>query len=243
MSGYGFLSSLRVFFAIGGIVLVGVFTLAFSVYSRLERLAQYRHRFGQNWTIEYEQDFEAVATTQTKIVVSVVGIVVIISLVVWLCRIIGRNNHASNAGRSRTKRSSDRFGSSLERNISYRRKGVVRIYFGLAGIVSAVVLVILPLGIFSDHSNQESLGLGVFVCGYLGVIAGCSSWLKAKALSEGIVFIGFMPLVILLIPFVRLIFLAAPLLLPASMVMMPIVLIVVVFVLPDKSGTSTKKFW
>jgi len=172
-----------------------------------------------------------------------VGIVVIISLVTWLCRILDRGNHSSNAGGNRTKKSSARFGSSLERNISYRRKGLVRIYFGVAGIASAVALVILPLGIFSDHSNQVSLGIGVFVCAYCGVIAGCSCWLKAKRLSEGIVFIGFMPLAILLIPFVRLVFVAAPLLLPVLMVMMPIILIVVVLVLPDKSGASTRKPW
>ncbi len=152
-------------------------------------------------------------------------------------------SHSTNPGSSRTKRKSGRFSSSLERNISYRRKGIVRIYFGVAGIVCAVALVILPLGIFAEHANQESLGIGVFLCGYLGVIAGCSCWLKAKCLSEGIVFIGFMPLAVIFVPFVRLIFFAAPLLLPVLMVMAPIILIVVVWVLPDKSGASSKRSW
>jgi NhaP-type Na+/H+ or K+/H+ antiporter len=202
MSGYGFFSSLRFLFGIAAIVMVGIYTLARTALTHFEGLSQYRNRFGQNWVVEHEKDFESLTTTQTRIAVSTVGILVIISLATWLLRILRRNYHSRNASRRRTKSGSNRFGSRLERNISYRRKALVRIYFGVAGIVAAVALVIFPLGLFADHANQESLGIGVFLVGYCAVIAGCSCWLKAKCLSEGIVFIGFMPLAILLVPFV-----------------------------------------
>ena len=48
-------------------------------------------------------------------------------------------------------------------------------------------------------------------------------------------------LAVLFIPFVRLIFVAAPALLAVAMVMMPLILIVVVLVLPDKSGFGKRK--
>ena len=46
---------------------------------------------------------------------------------------------------------------------------------------------------------------------------------------------------VIFIPFVRLVLIAAPLLMPACMVMMPLILIVVVLTLPDKSGLPRKR--
>jgi hypothetical protein len=84
--------------------------------------------------------------------------------------------------------------------------------------------------------------LFVFLAGYVSVISGCWWWLKAKELSEGIVLIGFAPMVVFFIPFVRLIFLAVPRLLFVAMLMMPAILIVIVLVLPDKSGASRRRW-
>ena len=50
-------------------------------------------------------------------------------------------------------------------------------------------------------------------------------------------------MVVLFIPWVRLIYVEMPGLLPAAMVMMPLILLVVMFVLPDKSGTQKRKTW
>jgi hypothetical protein len=133
--------------------------------------------------------------------------------------------------------------SNLERIIGYRRNAILGIVFGVAGIALGVCLVIFYFGIFSDHTNEVVLGIFVFLCGYCAVLAGCWWWLKAKACNEALVFIGLMPLAIVFIPFVRLILLAAPGMLPVGMVMMPLILVVVVLVLPDKSGASSPKAW
>jgi hypothetical protein len=125
----------------------------------------------------------------------------------------------------------------------YRRNAILGIYFGLAGIALGVLLVIFRMGLFVDHSDEVVLGMFTFLGGYSAVLVGCWWWLRAKALNEALVFIGLMPLAILFIPFVRLIFVASPALLPMGMVMMPLILIVVVFVLPDQSGASRKKPW
>jgi len=123
----------------------------------------------------------------------------------------------------------------------YRRNALLANYFGVGGILFSLLLVVFRVGIFSDHDNEIVLGIFVFLCGYIGVIAGCRWWLRAKDWNEAVVFIALMPLGILLIPFVRLVFVAVPLLLPAAMVMMPLILVVVVFVLPDKSEAAKRR--
>ena len=60
-------------------------------------------------------------------------------------------------------------------------------------------------------------------------------WLKAKGWPEAVVFIAFIPLTIFLIPFVRLLVVAAPQFMLAAMIMMPFILVVEVAVLPDNS--------
>ncbi len=131
--------------------------------------------------------------------------------------------------------------SQLERVIRCRRNAVVGIAFGLAGSSFGVCLVLFPSLIFADHANEVVLGILVFLCGYAATLTGCGYWAKAKGWSEAIVLIGLMPLAVFFIPFVRLLVLAAPGLLSASMVMMPLVLVVVVMVLPDKSGVSRRR--
>jgi hypothetical protein len=119
----------------------------------------------------------------------------------------------------------------------------MRICFGLPAIILGAFLAVFRLGLFSDHANEVVLGIFVFLAGYGGIISGCGFWLKAKEWNEGIVFIGLMPLAICFIPFVRLIFVAVPVLLPVTMFMMPLILIVVILTLPDRSGISNRKRW
>jgi hypothetical protein len=154
-----------------------------------------------------------------------------------------RNRYPSPGARPRRKGHSHRYGSNLERIIRCRRNALLGICFGLGGIALGVCLVIFYCGIFLQHANEVVLGIFVFLCGYCAVLAGCWWWLKAKEWNEAIVFIGLMPLAILCIPFVRLILLAAPAILPVGMVMMPLILIVVVWVLPDKSEASIPRPW
>ena len=63
--------------------------------------------------------------------------------------------------------------------------------------------VLVDFGLFSEHADEVVLGVFVFLGGYAGVIAGCSSWAKAKGWNDAIVFIGLIPVCILVLPFVR----------------------------------------
>jgi len=141
------------------------------------------------------------------------------------------------------RRRSRRGGSTLERIVSYRRNALVGNFFGLIGIAAGLALVLFRLGIFRRHSNEVVLGILIFFAEYAGVITGCWWWLKAKNWIDAIVFIGLMPFGVFFIPYVRLIYLRIPMLLPIGMVFMPFVLLVVVFVLPDKSGWAERKRW
>jgi len=131
--------------------------------------------------------------------------------------------------------------SSISRVVRYRRNALIGNAFGLFGILVGVSLVLIPIGYAEDPDTEIVVGMFAFLLGYSGVISGCWWWAKAKGWPDGIVFIGLLPLAILCIPWVRLIFVAAPLLLPTSMVMMPIILLVIMFVLPDKSGAIKRR--
>ena len=89
--------------------------------------------------------------------------------------------------------------------------------------------------------DEITLAIFIFIGSYCAVIAGCYWWVKAKAWNDAVVFIGLMPLTIFLIPYVRLLVFAVPQVMMAAMVMMPLILVVVVAVLPDKSGLSRRR--
>ena len=137
----------------------------------------------------------------------------------------------------RSRRYSD---SPISRIVRYRRNALIGNAFGLFGILMGISLVLIPIGYTEDPETETVVGMFVFLFGYSGVITGCWWWAKAKGWPDGIVFIGLLPLAILFVPWVRLIFVAAPLLLPTSMVMMPLILLVIMFVLPDKSGVTKR---
>jgi hypothetical protein len=145
-------------------------------------------------------------------------------------------DHHSARGHRRKRRRSHM--SHLEQIIVFRRNALLGIYFGVPGIFLGALFVIFRWGIFLDHSNEVILGMFVFLLGYVGIITGCAYWLKAKQWNEALVIIGLLPFGILFVPFVRLLLFAEPLLLPIGMFMMSLILIVVTFTLPDKSGVS-----
>jgi hypothetical protein len=152
------------------------------------------------------------------------------------------DKNANSSGHSRSKQSHHSHESKIARVVRFRRNALLGNAFGLAGIFIGASLVLVPLG-FGNPDNQTSAGIGVFICGYAGVISGCWWWAKAKDWPDAIVCIGLLPLGILFVPWVRLIFVVAPLLLPTSMVMMPLILLVIMFVLPDKSGIQKRRHW
>lgn len=240
MNGYGFFRSLRPLIGLGMVALGGWFIFASFIYSQLSTEARFRSTYGLSWRMEYEKALGPLAKAHAKVAASVVGVVAITSIVAWLFKLL------RNPGRPRRTRKKERgYGSSsgLERNFRYRRNATVGIYFGLAGIVLAMIFVLFRLGISQDHADEVVLGMFVFLGGYSGIIAGCSYWLKAKQCQEAIVFIGLMPLALPFIPFVRLILFRVPAILPVGMLMMPLILIVVVAVLPDRSGVSKRNRW
>jgi len=152
------------------------------------------------------------------------------------------NLRASKPDSRRQRREHRPHRSHLERIIIYRRNALLGVYFGLPGIFLGALLLIFRWGLFLDHGNEAVLGLFVFLAGYIGIIAGCAYWLKAKGWSEALVAIGFMPFGIFATPIVRrLILFASPLLLPVGLFMMSLILIAVVVTLPDKSGMGRRR--
>ncbi len=208
------------------------------VLDELRKEADFQNRYGDTWRTEYEQTFGSLSQAHTRIAIGTVGIVGIPCAAVWLIRVLMQNT--LNGGRQAPqKRKSS--GSSLERAVRYKRNALLGVYFGVPGILFSVLLAVFRMGIFDHHSDEVVLAIFVFMASYCSVVTGCYWWLKAKAWTEAVVFIAFMPLVIFLIPFVRLVVLAAPALLCVAMVMMPLILVVVVAVLPDKSGRSRRR--
>ena len=201
----------------------------------------FRTRYGADWQQHFEQKYGSVEKARQKTVATGIGAVALPSLVIWLYKQLRKSPSGSSA-----KKKKDRRMSTTERVMHARSRAVLWNFLGLLGIVVGVLLVWFRWGIFAEHVNESILGMFVFLAGYCSVIGGCWWWLRAKDWSEGVVFIGVAPLaiatfIIVFIPYVRLIFLAVPLLLPASMLIMTAVLLVVVAVLPDKSGVNRKQ--
>ena len=111
----------------------------------------------------------------------------------------------------------------------------------MPGILLSVLLAIFRWNIFADHSNEVILAIFVFIAAYLAVMSGCWWWAKAKGWNEAVVSIGCGSLFIFFIPYVRLLLFKVPGLLAASMVMAPLILVVVLAALPDKSGHSRQR--
>jgi hypothetical protein len=131
--------------------------------------------------------------------------------------------------------------SHIARIVRYRRNALAGNLFGLFGIFFALALFFLPVHLSDDPSVKTVAAIFIFLAGYAGVITGCWWWAKAKCWIDAVVFIGLVPLAVLCIRWVRLIYVAVPLLLPVSMVMAPLILIVVIASLPDRSGMQKKR--
>jgi hypothetical protein len=236
------IGSLKIIFFLICVVLLGMLFCGMTIYTELSQESSYRSRYGETWRTNFENDRGSLSRSHTRVGLSSFGIVAIGSLTVWLYRLLIPGTASRTAAAKKPKRSRPRFRSSRERTIHARRNGILGVYFGVGGVLVGMLLALFRLGIFSNHDDEIVLGVFVFLLGYAGVLTGCWWWLKAKEWNEAIVFIGLMPLAVFFVPFVRLIVLAMPQILVAGMVMMPAILIVVVFVLPDKSGASRRSW-
>jgi len=144
------------------------------------------------------------------------------------------------ASPSRSKSKSQRHESHIARVVRYRRNALVFNSLGVAGALLALALIFVRIGFFDDPANARVIAIFVFIAGYACIIYGCWWWVRAKHWNEAVVFIGLAPLAPLVVPFVRIIYLATGVL-PLMMAIMPLIMIGVVAVLPDKSGMSSRK--
>jgi hypothetical protein len=241
MSGYGFFRAIRAMIVLPIVILAPfVACLAFTI-NEVSVEHSYQHRFGDDWQVQYEKDFGSLSRAHQKLAAAGTGIVAIPALFTWLIMVLRKEYKPGGKRRRREKKL-----STVERTMRARSKALLWNYLGLLGVAAAVLLALFRWHIFSDHANEIILAMFVFCAGYCAVICGCWWWLRAKSWSEAVIVIGLWPLVPLLIPFVRLIFLrvllgTSPLLLLALMVLTPAMLLVVVSVLPDKSGVGRKR--
>jgi len=234
MTGYGFFRTLQMFAGLALMISAGLVVCVWCICSEVSTEREFKDRYGAGWRTEYESLHGSLSEARAKSVMSGVGLIAVSGVTAWLWRIL-RGNSSTGINRGRHRHSHK---SHLERIMIYRRNALLGIYFGLPGIFLGALFVIFLWVIFRDHTNEVVLGMFVFLGGYAGIIVGCAYWLKAKEWNEALVIIGLLPLGILFIPFVRLLLFAEPLLLPVGMFMMALILIVVVFALPDKSGVG-----
>jgi|GEM_PF-2894774 len=240
MNGYGFFIAIQRFLALGFIVSIGVFVSAGAVYRELSKEIAYSQKYGEGWKAEYENSFGSLTEARVKAVIYTLGCIAIFALATWLYKILRPTPQPVGFARNlKVRRHSP--GSTVDRLVRFRRHALVGNYFGLAGIFSGVALVVFRVGLFADHRHEVVLGLFLLAGGYVGVIAGCWWWLKAKGWNEEVVVIGFLPLLVFFIPFVRLIAIRSPVLILAATVMMALILWVVVLVLPDKNSSARSR--
>jgi len=237
MTGYGFFRSIRLLFGVGILGLLIAFFyigLIFFLGSEVFTEIKYKHQYGAEWKVQYEQKYGSLAKAQSHMAIATLGIAGLTVAGVMLVRGL------RDGGRGKTKWERARE-SRTERRVRYKRNALLGIYFGVPTILFSVLLAMVRMGIFEHHSDEVSLAIFVFMGGYCAVVYGCYWWLRAKQWSEGVLLIAFMPLTIFFIPFVRLLVFQVIGLLVAAMVMAPLILVVVVAALPDKSGHSRQR--
>jgi hypothetical protein len=209
------------------IVLAALLVGSQAVYREIAREASCRSQWGNGWEAEYEKEYGSLTDARSKIAVSALGLTAICCLVVKAGREVQSGNRSRPPHRGTAQHGEERELSRRERVYRLRRKALLWILLGLGGLFAGVAVVLL--------------GLVIFVSGYAGVITGCSWWLKANGWNDAVVFIGLWPLAVFFIPFLRLIFIAEPLILAAALFFMALILIAVIFNLADRSGVPRRR--
>jgi hypothetical protein len=237
MSPYGLYRSFWLVITLVLVAVGGLWACIHLVSNELATEASFRRQYGDDWKIEYERNFGSLTQAHFKNALGYVGVAGILGTSVWLIMVLKRGVGAKSGSRRRLRPDESR----IERRVRYKRNALLGVYFGVPGILLSVLLTMFRWGIFADHSNEVVLAIFVFLGAYCAVISGCYWWAKAKGWNEAVVSIGFGPLFIFFIPFVRLLVFKVPGLLVAGMVMAPLILVVVMAALPDKSGHSRRR--
>jgi hypothetical protein len=238
MSGRRLLRSIRKLLGPGLLVLAGLTACLIFPYLELSREFAYRDLYGGAWKGEYEDHLGSLTDARIRTILIDLGIIVILSILTVLVMYLRRKPYESR-GREKPRRPMQ--GSTIEKIVRCHRNALLGIYLGAGGIMAGTLLAVFQWGIFANRAHEVILGIVLFLFGYSGVIGGCWWWLRAKARTEAVVFIAFMPLAVFLVPYVRLIFLAMPAIVMLTTALIPLVLVAVVFALPDKSGMNRRQ--
>ncbi len=238
---YRFVRSIQVVVSLGLLLLIAYVLLGGILYGEVKKEVDYRSKYGEAWEASYERDIGSVAQSRFRVGMCAGCLLLMTSGLVWLYRQVPDANLLRRSSqRQPTERSPAR--SDRDRANRYAFGGVAT---GVCGICLGILIASFPssfgLGASLDRDTPIVIGGCVFFVGYCAVITGCYWWLKAKAWNEVLVVVGLFPLLLLCVPFVRLALLAVPQVLIVGMVMMPLILITVIAVLPDRSGFSKRR--
>jgi hypothetical protein len=254
MNGYQLYRASSAIIGFGLYVTGFVFLMGFEIHDQWVLQSSYRSRFGGEWKQHYEEEQHiSVAEGNGKIVVAIGGVVIVPVLLYLIYRqIVPKNQNGPKGSRRRQSPNqmeippkvdelrneqllnAERRPRRSSRGARYRRNAAIGIPGGFLLILAGVVLALFQCGIFADHSEEFMLGSLVFFLGYSTVIYGCWSWAMAKHLNDALVMIGLAPLLLLLIPYVRLVIFYAPELVAASMIMMPVIMVSTIAILPSR---------
>jgi hypothetical protein len=234
---YGFYRTIRVVLFLVLITAAGLWACVHVIRGEFAREKSYQQQYGDRWVDEYTNAFSSLNHAHTRIGIAIVGIAAILSACIWLIKVMRDSVRSSQ----KLVQQSQHRELTPERRVRYKRNALLGVYFGVPTILFSVVLAIFRMGIFEEHSEETSLAIFIYLAGYAAVIWGCYWWLRAKNWSEAVLIIAFMPLIVFFIPFVRLLVLKVLGLLVAAMVMSPLILVVVVAALPDKSGHNRSR--
>ncbi len=219
----------------GLVVLAGLVACSIVPYIELAREFAYRDRYGGAWKGEYEMRHGSLTDDRIRAVLIDLGIMAILTILVVLVVYLRKKPYESG---SSAKPRRQMQGSSIERVVRAHRNGLWGIFLGISAMMAGTLLVVFPWGISADHAREVVLGIVVFLAGYSGMVGGCWWWLRAKAWTEAMAFIAFMPLAAFVVPYSRQIFEVMPATVMLATAMIPLALVVVVLALPDKSGVD-----
>jgi hypothetical protein len=238
MSGRRFFRKIRKLLGPGLLVLVALAACLVAPYLELMRELPYRDLYGGGWKDQYERHFGSLTDARIRVAVIVLGIVSVLAILIVLVMYLRRKPYESR-GRGNSRRPMQ--GSTIEKIVRWHRNALLGMYLGAGGMMAGILLVVFQWNIFTDHADEVALGIVMFLFGYCGVIAGCRWWLRAKAWAEAGVFIAFLPLAAFLVPYARVIFESMPAIVMLATAVVPLLLVAVVFALPDRSGTNRRQ--
>ncbi len=166
----------------------------------------------------------------------------LVQIIILLLLLFGMEDRCPDPSRRRPAKH-HRDESPIARIVRLRRNAFAANLFGCLGIFVVVVTILLHIHVASTPDGNGVVRLLIFLPSYGLVIWGCANWIKAKNWPDAICLIGLLPLMMLFIPYVRLLYRLAPMAFPIGMAFMPIIMIAVITVLPDKSGMPRRKHW